>query len=118
MAITFGGHLRRPSMSRTGTHSGRSASHSHSHSRARSRSRSRHEVLEQATIGVVCRLERLERRCLMSSGLVSGVKMEDVNGSGTIDAADQPVGGVTIYADLNNNAVREANEPSTVTAAT
>ncbi|MBN1846592.1 MAG: choice-of-anchor L domain-containing protein [Sedimentisphaerales bacterium] len=38
-------------------------------------------------------------------------------GGGTTTYTEDPIGGVTIYLDLNDNGVLDANEPSTLTAA-
>lgn len=46
---------------------------------------------------------------------VTGRKWEDLNGNAVRDGAEQGLGGVTIYSDLNGNGVLDDNEPHTVT---
>jgi serine-aspartate repeat-containing protein C/D/E len=48
-------------------------------------------------------------------GTISGTKFKDVNGNGTQDPGDDPLGGVTIYLDANGNDAFDAGEPSTTT---
>lgn len=50
-------------------------------------------------------------------GSISGVKWEDVNGDGIRGASEPGLAGVTIYADLNYNYQRDADEPFAVTSA-
>jgi hypothetical protein len=48
-------------------------------------------------------------------GSISGQKMRDTTGNGA-SADDTGLGGFTIFADLDNDAVLDLNEPSTITA--
>ncbi len=41
---------------------------------------------------------------------------DDLNGNGILDGGESGLNGVIVYADLNNNNVRDANEPWTTTA--
>jgi len=49
-------------------------------------------------------------------GSVSGVAWNDANANAEFDPSEQGLAGVAIYADLNFNGLRDADEPSTVTA--
>jgi len=46
---------------------------------------------------------------------IRGFKWEDVNADGQWSAAEGPLGGWTIYLDLNDSRTFDANEPSTIT---
>ncbi len=50
-------------------------------------------------------------------GSVRGTKYLDVNGNGTLDAADRGLKGVTVYIDANNDGILNVGEHFTVTAA-
>ena len=51
-----------------------------------------------------------------TSGTISGVKWNDLNGNGVRDANEPGLSGVTIYLDNNNNGVLDGGEPVQVTA--
>jgi len=44
--------------------------------------------------------------------IIRGMKWHDINGDGKIDSDEPGLAGVTIFLDLNDNGVFEANEPS------
>ncbi len=48
-------------------------------------------------------------------GSIEGVKWLDENGNGRRDDQEQGLGGVTVYLDLNHNALLDDGEPRTVT---
>lgn len=48
-------------------------------------------------------------------GVVTGQKFSDRNGNGVVDSGELGVAGFRIYADLNNDSIFNAGEPSTVT---
>ena len=48
-------------------------------------------------------------------GSISGVKFNDSNQDGLLNAGEVGLSGFQIYLDTNNNQVLEANEPSTIT---
>ncbi|ELS01946.1 RHS repeat-associated core domain protein [Xenococcus sp. PCC 7305] len=54
----------------------------------------------------------------VASGIIRGTKWEDLDGDGERDDAEPGLGGVTVYLDLNNNGILEADhgEPIQVTA--
>ncbi len=51
------------------------------------------------------------------AGSISGIKFNDVNGNGILDAGESGIDGVTIYLDLNHNGVFDGTDVSDVTAA-
>src|SRR5437764_610938 len=55
-------------------------------------------------------VEALEPRRLLSS--IAGVVFNDLNGDGTRQATEPPLGGMKVFLDLNNNGVADAGEPS------
>src|SRR5437868_12277010 len=59
------------------------------------------------------RAEPLEPRLLLST--ISGTKFNDADGDGRRDVLERGLGNWTIYADLNDDGIREAAEPSDVT---
>jgi len=54
-------------------------------------------------------------RPLEANASVSGTKWEDANGNGQRDPSEVGLGGVTVYSDLNFNAVFDPGEPFAVT---
>ena len=46
---------------------------------------------------------------------IMGMKWHDINGDGKIDVGEPGLAGVTIFLDLNDNGVREENEPRQIT---
>ncbi|MEM6312444.1 MAG: FG-GAP-like repeat-containing protein, partial [Planctomycetota bacterium] len=54
---------------------------------------------------------------LTDPATISGTKFEDLDGDGFRDPGEGPLGGVTIYLDLNDNAALDPGEPQTTTAA-
>ena len=48
-----------------------------------------------------------------STGSITGMKFEDINGDGVQDAGEGPLAGVTIYVDANDNGILDAGELST-----
>ena len=51
-----------------------------------------------------------------TSSIISGMKFDDLNGSGVQNAGDPGLAGLTVYVDYNNNGVFDsATEPSAVT---
>ena len=51
----------------------------------------------------------------LALGSVRGRKWNDANGNGEQDGAEEGLGGVSIYVDLNRNAKLDNNEPTTTT---
>lgn len=49
-------------------------------------------------------------------GTISGMKWEDLNGDGTLDIGEPPIEGVTVFLDMNDDALLSPGEPSTLTA--
>jgi len=47
--------------------------------------------------------------------IIQGMKWHDINGDGKIDSGEPGLAGVTIFLDLNDNGVREENEPRQIT---
>ncbi len=52
----------------------------------------------------------------VASATISGTQYVDVNQSGTFDAGDTPLAGVTVFADINNDHFPNAGEPQAITA--
>jgi hypothetical protein len=52
-----------------------------------------------------------------AAGQISGLKFNDLTGDGHRDPSDPGLQGFTIYLDLNNNAILDTGEPSTVSDA-
>ena len=53
-----------------------------------------------------------------TAGIISGLKFNDLNGNGVMDAGDPGLPGWTIYVDYNNDGIFDpATEPSAVTGA-
>ena len=52
-----------------------------------------------------------------NAGNITGTQYLDDNGNGQLDAGEQPVAGVTVFADLDDNGVHNANEPFATSAA-
>ena len=59
-------------------------------------------------------LEPLEQRTLLST--VTGAVFADSDGNGVKNGNEQPLMGVTVYADLNNNGTQDAGEPGYTTS--
>jgi uncharacterized repeat protein (TIGR01451 family) len=51
------------------------------------------------------------------TGMIQGMKFNDLTGIGTFTPSDPGLGGVTIYADLNNSGGLDSGEPAAVTGA-
>lgn len=49
------------------------------------------------------------------TGEIHGLKWDDKNGDGRLDAGETGIAGVEIYVDLNDNGVRDPGEPFTTT---
>ncbi|MGZ6707116.1 MAG: hypothetical protein ACXVFN_09245, partial [Solirubrobacteraceae bacterium] len=47
---------------------------------------------------------------------VSGRKVDDLNGNGTVDGGETGLGGFTFFADYNDNGVKDSGEPFDVSA--
>ncbi|TWU47692.1 SdrD B-like domain-containing protein [Rubripirellula reticaptiva] len=60
-------------------------------------------------------LETLETRRVLAT--LTGAVWDDVDGDGLRDVADHGLAGVSVYVDSNNDGVRDAGEPTTVTVA-
>jgi hypothetical protein len=53
----------------------------------------------------------------LTTGSISGMKFNDINGNGVPDPGEPGLGGWTVYLDLNNNGQPDPGEPSAVTDA-
>jgi hypothetical protein len=54
---------------------------------------------------------------LAGGDTISGRVFQDNNGNGTFDGTDTPFAGQTVFLDLNNDGIQEANEPTAMTNA-
>ncbi|MDE5115998.1 MAG: hypothetical protein O4860_01625, partial [Trichodesmium sp. St2_bin2_1] len=52
---------------------------------------------------------------LNSTGNISGLKFNDINGNGRLDPNESGLPNFTIYLDINNNGSLDFNEPANIT---
>ncbi|WP_153559190.1 tandem-95 repeat protein, partial [Roseimaritima sediminicola] len=75
------------------------------------------DAAHRVTVGDGETISDLDFGNIRQTGSIRGVLFEDENGNGQRDADEDPLAGITVYLDTNNNRVLDGGELSTQTGA-